>query len=64
MSPPQNHATMFYSEGTTTAVLVDTSGEVPCERAMTDLPTPEAALAWCRLHAVCFVYLPPELARN
>ena len=55
---------MFYSEGTTTAVLVDTSGEVPCERAMTDLPTPEAALAWCRLHAVCFVYLPPELARN
>ncbi len=57
MSQPLNtiHATMFYTEGQTTAVLVDRGGRRGRRRRFA---TAEAALGWCRAHATAFVWLP------
>jgi hypothetical protein len=59
MSQPkdQQHATMFYSEGQTTAVLVERhrAGRRVSPR---EFASAGAALDWCQANRVCFVWLP------
>lgn len=56
-TPQKSHTTMFYTAGQTTAVLVTRS-----DQGMRSQPrrfrSPEAALGWCRLNGVMFVWLP------
>lgn len=51
------HTTMFYTEGGTSAVLVERIGRRRAIRSI-ELATAEAAVAWCRRNFVPLVYTP------
>ncbi len=63
---PAHNKTVFYTEGQTTAVLVERSGNRRHQQLL-GVTTAEALLGWCRANAAALLYLPtpaPESNRN
>jgi hypothetical protein len=63
---PAHNKTVFYTEGQTTAVLVERLGGRRRQQLL-GVTTAEALLTWCRANAAALLYLPtpdPEANRN
>lgn len=62
-APAGQTKTMFYNEGSPTAVLVMNRAGRRKATSM-NFPQAEAALAWCRANGAMLIYCPVALERN